>query len=85
MELGLEDIRERMQASLGDADLEYLRRRIRLAADTQALWFLRGHLMQALSSLYGESGAREQMDELTHMFTGLLPRGLKSRHSPLGD
>jgi hypothetical protein len=60
-----------------------LARRIRYATDLQALWFMRGELMQLLARDYGEAAAREKVDELSCMFTNLLPSGLRSRPSPL--
>jgi hypothetical protein len=60
-----------------------LARRIRYATDLQALWFMRGELMQLLARDHGEMAAREKVDELSVMFTNLLPSGLRSRPSPL--
>lgn len=60
-----------------------LARRIRYATDLQALWFMRGELMQLLARDHGEVAAREKVDELSVMFTHLLPSGLRSRPSPL--
>lgn len=58
-------------------------RRIRYATDLQALWFMRGELMQLLARDHGEVAAREKVDELSAMFIHLLPSGLRSRPSPL--
>jgi hypothetical protein len=58
-------------------------RRIRDAADLQALWFLRGDLMQWLARSQGEAAARVQLDEVSSLFADQLPRGLRSRPSPL--
>lgn len=60
-----------------------LARRIRYATDLQALWFMRGELMQLLARSHGEAAAREKVDELSTMFTNLLPSALRSRPSPL--
>lgn len=60
-----------------------LARRIRYATDLQALWFMRGEIMQLLSRTHGEMAAREKIDELSSLFADLLPSGLRSRPSPL--
>jgi hypothetical protein len=44
---------------------------------------MRGELMQLLARDHGEMAAREKVDELSVMFTNLLPSGLRSRPSPL--
>ncbi|HET8744620.1 MAG TPA: hypothetical protein VFM98_03375 [Ramlibacter sp.] len=62
---------------------EQLVRRIRYAVSVEALWYARGELMAQLARLYGEAEARERVDALHPQFTGLLPRGLRSRPSPL--
>ena len=58
-------------------------RRIRYANDIQALWYLRGDLMAALASTRGEMAARQQVQQITRMFEGLLPGSLNSRPSSL--
>lgn len=60
-----------------------LARRIRYATDLQALWFMRGEIMQLLSRTHGEAAAREKIDDLSSLFADLLPSGLRSRPSPL--
>lgn len=86
LEDATEEIRDAMLATLGPdgpARFPMAVRRIRYAADIQALWYLRGELMAALAATQGESLARQQIGRLTHMFDGLLPAGLTSRSSPL--
>jgi len=86
MENGLEDVRETMLALLGEAGFKKfpaLTRRLRYAADIQALWYLRGDLMGALAAMHGERPAREQLARVTEMFKGLVPGSLHSRPSPL--
>lgn len=88
VESATEDIRESMLALLGDAGpthFSLVTRRIRYANDIQALWYLRGDLMAALATLHGETLARDQVQAITEMFRGLMPGGLSSRPSPLGD
>jgi hypothetical protein len=86
LESGTEDVRESMLAVLGETgprDFPHITRRIRYANDIQALWYLRGDLMGALATLHGEMVAREKIQSITQMFSGLLPNGLNSRFSPL--
>mgnify|MGYP003402566577 CR=1 FL=1 len=81
-----EDIRQTMLDSLGeagDANYPQLTRRIRYAGDAQAMWYLRGELMAALSAMSSERDARQHMDGITLLFKGLLPSALSSRPSPL--
>ncbi|CAN5527691.1 hypothetical protein BH11PSE7_BH11PSE7_10580 [soil metagenome] len=82
----METIRAHMMDSIGLRINEYpqLARRIRHAPDIQVLWYLRGDLMGMLAAEHGETEARRKVAALTRMFEGLLPRGLKSRPSPLG-
>ncbi len=82
----MDHVREAMLAMTGDDHGERaagLARRIRYATDLQALWFMRGELMQLLARHHGEAAAREKVDELSALFTDLLPSGLRSRPSPL--
>lgn len=60
-----------------------LMRRIRYAADPQALWFMRSELMALLAHRDGEALARTKLEVLSDMFRDLLPQGLRSRPSPL--
>lgn len=59
--------------------------RVSNAADIQDLWYLRGDLMAAIAANDGEVAAKRKMTNISNMFRGLLPRGLSSRPSPLGD
>jgi hypothetical protein len=86
LENGIEDIREAMLSLLGDGgpkQFPQLTRRIRYAADIQALWYLRGDLMATLATIDGETTARSKVQAITEMFHGLLPGSLTSRPSPL--
>jgi len=83
--IGLEDIRAVMLEMAGkptDASAALLRR-IRYASDPQALWFMRSELMALLAHQEGEVMARTKLEVLSEMFHELLPRGLRSRPSPL--
>lgn len=84
----LENIRQAMLAltALDASDRGvFLARRIRYAGDLQALWFMRGELMALLARNHGEAAALEKVDSLSSMFGDLLPRGLRSRPSPLSN
>ena len=86
LENGTEDIREAMLVLLGDVGpkrFPHVTRRVRYANDIQALWYLRGDLMAALAAMHGESKARQKIQGITEMFSGLLPASLTSRPSPL--
>lgn len=88
VEDSIEDIREQMLVTLGPSDAKQfaaLTRRIQYAQDVQALWYLRGDLMGALASLHGEAQARQTIRAISEEFQGLLPGGLSTRPSPLGD
>ena len=82
----LEDLRDRMLELAPPAKgqrAEMLVRRIRYAVSVETLWYARGELMAQLARVHGEAAAREQVDALSGCFTELLPRGLRSRPSPL--
>lgn len=84
----IEAIQESMLEALGPTgprNFPSLNRRIQFAADVQALWYLRGDLMAALANSRGEAHARTKIREISAQFEGLLPRGLSTRPSPLGD
>jgi hypothetical protein len=78
----LEEIRLSMLDMLGEAGARQFPeviRRIRQAADAEALWFLRSDLMTSLAALHGEHIARARMVSLSVLFDGMLPRGMMSR------
>jgi hypothetical protein len=84
----LENIRQAMLelTALDTSDRGvFLARRIRYAGDLQALWFMRGELMALLSRSHGEAAALQKVDSLSSLFADLLPRGLRSRPSPLSN
>ncbi|MDR3451347.1 MAG: hypothetical protein P4L96_00915 [Rhodoferax sp.] len=70
---------------IGDERFPQTIRKLRFASDVQGLWYLRGEIMEALASLHGEASARQQVEQLSVMFHGLLPGGLSSRVSPLNQ
>ncbi|MBU6503167.1 MAG: hypothetical protein KGQ35_09925 [Burkholderiales bacterium] len=78
----IESIRHAMLNTLGetgDSEFPQTMNKVRYAGDVQGLWYLRGELMEALANLHGEVSARREVEHLTSMFDGLLPRGLASR------
>ncbi len=80
--LAMERIRTAMLDLLGEDGRcahPALVRRVRYAADPEALWFARSDLMAVLASLHGEARAREQVEAVSGMFTGLLPASLQPR------
>jgi succinate dehydrogenase/fumarate reductase flavoprotein subunit len=84
----LESIRELMMtlASMDGSERgAALSRRIRYAMDLQALWFMRGELMQLLAKTHGELAARGKVQEVSSLFEDMLPAGLRSRPSPLNE
>jgi len=86
LEDGTEDVRELMLAALGNTgprSFPHVTRRIRYASDIHSLWYLRGELMAALSSMHGEVAARRQIASITEQFRGLVPGAMTSRPSPL--
>lgn len=87
LEYSVDNIREAMLELVGDepdgGSYRHIGRRIRYAVDVHSLWYLRGDLMALLAGRHGELLAREKIDMLTEMFEEFLPRGLKSRPSPL--
>lgn len=82
----IEHIRQAMLSALGDADdndLLQTANKVRYASDAQGLWYLRGELMETLANLHGEVSARRDIEQVSALFAGLLPRGLASRISSL--
>lgn len=78
----VEAIREAMLDCLaqeGSPGFSPLERSVLLAADVQALWYLRAELLMALAAGRGESAARAALEQISAMFDGLLPQGLRSR------
>ncbi len=61
----------------------HVERRILMASNGPALWFLRPELLMALAARSGEQAAHEIVDEISAMFDGLLPKSLNSRPSRL--
>lgn len=80
------EVREAMLKALGEQGAQafpVVQLRVTYAADIQDLWYLRGDVMTAIADLHGEQEARRALASVSNMFSGLLPRGLTSRPSPL--
>lgn len=81
----LESLRFAMLEALGHDGFRshpYLGRKLRFAEDVQVLWYARSELMAALASLHGETRARQELDQLSSLFQGLLPPGLTQGTGP---
>lgn len=84
----LDEIRHAMLKVLGDRGAKaypVVQLRVTYANDVQDLWYLRGDVMAAIAAIDGEATARERLAIVSAMFKGLLPSGLSSRPSPLGQ
>ena len=82
------EIQRAMVAALGasgERRLLDMAWRIQAVDDVRSLWYLRADLMVALAAHHGEGEARDRITQISHQFEGLLPRGMSSRYSPLGD
>lgn len=83
-----EAIREFMLTELGAFGEEHypkIMRRVRYATDVQDLWYARGDVMAVLSARDGETLAHEKVNAINAKFRGMLPAGLNSRASSLGN
>lgn len=58
-----------------------IERRVRFASNLEALWFLRPELLMAVSSVSGELIAQGEVERISTMFDGLLPKGMSSHSS----
>jgi hypothetical protein len=82
------DIRRAMLDELTLCDYQIsplVQSRVSDADDIQDLWYLRGDLMAVIAATDGELAAKRKIAHISTMFKGLLPRGLSSRPSPLGE
>jgi len=76
----MEDIREAMLDCLSLVLKDQVVRpavwaKILHATDIEALWYARSGLMAVLSAHLGETPAREQVQQLTELFRGLMSHG----------
>jgi len=82
----LEEIRQAMLDNLeeaGDVSFSQMERRVLFAPDAESLWYLRPELLMVIATLRGERAARQILEQISVMFTGLLPKGLNSRPAGL--
>jgi len=78
----IEDIRQAMLDCMGeDACIQFpqVERRVKFASNLEALWYLRPELLMVISSTAGELAAQGQVEQISAMFDGLLPKGMSSR------
>ena len=86
LQVGIEDVRQEMLRLLEDMPPTEVARaalRLRIARDAQALWFLRTDLLHALAKQVGEPEAARRLQRVTALLEALIPRGLRTRASPL--
>ena len=82
----LEEIRQAMLDSLEDAGgtpFAQIERHVIFAPDAESLWYLRPELLVVIASMRGERAARQRLEQISALFTGLLPKGLNSRPTGL--
>lgn len=60
-----------------------LARRLKVAGDLQALWFMRSEVMALLAPVHGEAEAMHRLELISASVRESLPSGLRSRPSPL--
>ena len=80
----IEAIRELMLHELGEygeRKFPAIARRVRYAPDVQGLWYARSDVMAILSNIYGETVAREKIEQISQRFSGLLPKSLSGKIS----
>jgi hypothetical protein len=83
----IDDIRQAMldeMTTAGVCESSTVHLRVTYASDLQDLWYMRGDVLAAISTLQGELCARQKLERISNSFKGRLPKGLVSRPSPLG-
>ena len=78
----IERIREAMLELLGHEGRSahpLLARRLEFATELQTLWYARSELMAIRASVRGEARARQEVEEITALFQGVLPVSLSRR------
>jgi hypothetical protein len=84
----MRDIRQSMLDCLAQYGVDAkstIHMRVSYATDIEDLWYLRGDVMAVIASNDGEVVAKKKLAQISDRFNGLLPRGLTSRTSPLGN
>ena len=69
----------------GASGYPLVRLRLSYANEIQDLWYLREDLMSVIAAIEGESVARSKLTQISQMFRGLMPRGMSTRPSRLGN
>jgi len=80
----MDDIRQAMLKCLDEecaGHFPQVERRILMATNVPALWFLRPELLMAVATRCGEQAAHQVIDEISAMFDGLLPKSLNAKPS----
>jgi hypothetical protein len=88
MQASIRDIRNAMLECLAQNGIDaksVIHMRIAYANDIQDLWYLRGDVMAVIAANEGEVAAKKKLSQISERFTGLLPRALTARNSPLCD
>lgn len=88
MQLAMREIRASMLECLVQYGVDaksIIHLRIAYANDIQDLWYLRGDVMAVIAANDGEMIAKKKLAQISESFTGLLPRALTARNSPLND
>lgn len=78
----IQEIRDAMLVAMGSVASDrfaVIQLRVTYADDIEDLWYLRGDVMAAIASQYGEVLAREKVAGISQMFVGLVPRALTSK------
>lgn len=84
----LDSVREAMLDAMGASGASgypLVRLRLSYANEIQDLWYLREDLMSVIAAIEGESVARSKLTQISQMFRGLMPRGMSTRPSRLGN
>jgi hypothetical protein len=88
MQVAMREIRAAMLECLGQCGVDaksVVHLRVAYANDIQDLWYLRGDVMAVIAANEGEMIAKKKLALISERFTGLLPRALTARNSPLND
>jgi hypothetical protein len=88
LQVSMRDIRNAMLECLAQNGVDaksVIHMRVAYANDIQDLWYLRGDVMAVIASREGEVAAKKKLAQISESFSGLLPRALTARNSPLCD
>jgi len=88
LQASMRDIRNAMLECLAQNGVDaksVIHMKIAYANDIQDLWYLRGDVMAVIAAHEGEVAAKKKLAQISERFSGLLPRALTARNSPLCD